>query len=194
MPDLDEESLKVCLHYVEALKTTFAVKTMSGNMMKLNKTISSFLTTFLFISLMLCFSGCGRPKRDLYLIPEGYAGWLGISYGIANAPALEIENGYRVIRFSSNGFVETSSLGIPGPGKDFDDQYYYYNGTNRRPVNLADELGGGGTIQEQSNVGTGRYISRFWISGNAKADYEKYVKDKPVQYGQFKGYVPPSRQ
>lgn len=159
--------------------------------MKHDKIISSSLTLVLvIISLTLCVSGCDRPKRNFYLIPEGYAGWLGISYGITNAPALEIENGYRVIRFPSNGFVETSSLGIPGPGKEFDDQFYYYNGSNRRPVNIANELGGGGTVQEQDSVGTNRYTSQFWISRNAKADFEKYIKDKPVQYGQFKDYVP----
>jgi hypothetical protein len=154
--------------------------------MKIDKSL--FFLILGSVSVMLCVCGCDRPKRNLYLIPEGYAGWLGISYGIANAPELEIESGYRVIRFSNNGFVETASLGIPGEG--FEDQFYYYNGSKRRPVDIAKELGGGGTFQERNSVGTNRFTLQFWISRNAKADFEKYVKDKPVQYGQFKDYVP----
>lgn len=156
--------------------------------MKINKTTT--LLSVIFIVMVLCISGCDRKKRYIYLIPEGYAGWLGVSYGVDGAPPLDVENGYQVIRFSDNGFVETSSLGTPGPGKEFDDQFYYYDGSHRRPVNVAVELGGGGTVQQQHNVETNRFTSQFWISRNARSDWEKYVKDKPVQYGQFKNYIP----
>src|SRR2546426_5237374 len=58
--------------------------------------------------------GCSRP-RDRYLIPDGYAGWLCISYGVSGAPGLPMEDDFRLVVFPPSGIVETSSPGLSLP-------------------------------------------------------------------------------
>jgi hypothetical protein len=83
------------------------------------------------------------PKRHRYLIPEGYAGWLCVSYKVAGAADLATEDGFRIVRFPSTGVVETSFEGLPGTYKD---EFYYYSTTERRTLNVGREMGGGYTV------------------------------------------------
>ncbi|WP_051655122.1 DUF6843 domain-containing protein [Deinococcus marmoris] len=51
------------------------------------------------------------PKRtpDLFLIPQGYSGWVLVEYEVKGAPSLKLLDGYRVFPVSSNGLFKTSS-------------------------------------------------------------------------------------
>jgi len=70
-----------------------------------------------------------RPNR--YLLPDGYIGWVRVNYRIQDAPALPIEDGYYLLRIPMNGLLDTSSNGEEGAAID---EYYYYLGENRRPL------------------------------------------------------------
>lgn len=53
-----------------------------------------------------------------FVLPEGFAGQLRVYYGIAGAPALPVEDGWRVITVPRSGHVETSSPIEYGNGQD----------------------------------------------------------------------------
>jgi hypothetical protein len=83
------------------------------------------------------------PKRARYLIPEGYFGWLCVTYSVSGAPPLGIEDGYRLVKFSPSGVVETLTEGMPGKYKD---EFLFYTGNTRRKMNIEKEMGGGYTV------------------------------------------------
>lgn len=99
------------------------------------------------------------PKRDRYLIPENYSGWLCITYSVPGAPALEMEDGYRLVKFPASGIVETSTEGKPGKYKD---EFWRYSGVTRRQMNVEKELGGGNSIARSKNLAG--YTFMFWVS------------------------------
>jgi len=137
------------------------------------------------IVISLATFGCTRP-RDRYLIPEGYAGWLCIAYGVRGAADLPAEDDFRLAVFPPSGVVETSSPGLPGEG--YRDQYFYYGGSQRRALAVSKELGGGFT--EASVQRPEQFTSKFWVSRDAKVDFPVYVAGKPVECGPFKNYQP----
>jgi len=98
------------------------------------------------------------PKRDRYLIPENYSGWLCVKYSVPGAPALEMEDGYRLVKLPAQGVVETSTEGMPGK---FKDEFWRYSGATRRQMNEK-ELGGGHTIARSEDPA--RYTFMFWVS------------------------------
>jgi hypothetical protein len=65
-------------------------------------------------------TGCGPNEREpnLFLVPNGYVGWLHIEYEVKSAPALPLQNGFRVYEFSRSGRIRTSSMLLEGVAKD----------------------------------------------------------------------------
>ncbi len=70
-------------------------------------------------------AGCtqqGEPslKRqpNLFLIPNGYIGWLHVEYEVKGAPALPVWKGFRLYKFSRKGIIRTSSPLLFGWAKD----------------------------------------------------------------------------
>lgn len=104
------------------------------------------------------------PKRDRYLIPENYSGWLCITYSVPGASVLEMEDGYRLVKFPASGIVETSTEGKPGKYKD---EFWRYSGATRRKMNLEKELGGGHTVTQPGD--SARYTHMFWVSSDVTA-------------------------
>jgi hypothetical protein len=129
-------------------------------------------------------AGCNREKRNRFVIPEDYAGWLCVSYGVRGAQELPTEDGYRLIAFPPGGVVETSTLGIPGAG--YVDEYLSGD-KGRREMDIARELGGGYT---ESGAQPGKYTHKFWVSRNARADHAKYVQGQDDRCGPFANYEP----
>ena len=81
-----------------------------------------FFMLFAFFSV---FAGRAQkwepsPKRqpNLFLIPNGYVGWLHVEYGIKGAPALPTQKGFRVYKFPRKGTIRTSSPLLFGWAKD----------------------------------------------------------------------------
>jgi hypothetical protein len=135
----------------------------------------------LAIVFLMTFFDYSTPKRNRYLIPSGYAGWLCVKYGVKGAPALQMEEEFRLVRFPLTGYVETSSEVMTGSMKD---DFFYVGNGGRSLVDMAIEMGGGST----TGYPTGEHIHKFWVSRNAKADYRHYVESRSEDCGPFEGY------
>lgn len=93
------------------------------------------LASLVFCCLM--FAGCEaiwRVLRDdrrpnLYLIPEGYVGWVRIDYEVEGAPELPIEDGFYLLRIPASGHWKTSAGYETGWASD---EYYYVDATGDR--------------------------------------------------------------
>ena len=131
------------------------------------------LTAFCVLSVFafVWYLDANTPKRNRYFIPESYAGWLCIRYAVPNAPALPIEDGFRVVRFNSTGVVETSDEGMPGKLRD---EYFVYSPQGMRSLNVELEMGGGFTVSDPQDSNPGRYTFYYWVSRNAKVDQPPY--------------------
>ncbi|MBZ5605795.1 MAG: hypothetical protein LAO79_26140 [Acidobacteriia bacterium] len=78
----------------------------------------------LIVTLMT--TSCRLRTPDLWVIPDGYEGWVKIDYIVRNAPPLPLQNGHRIIQVSLSGYVQTSSELQEGWASD---QFQYANGT-----------------------------------------------------------------
>jgi hypothetical protein len=74
-----------------------------------------------------------RPP-SVYELPSTYRGWLLIEYGRSDCPALPMEGGKFVFRFSDAGRICTSSYPKDGRAKD---EYYLVGAGTRTAVSLA---------------------------------------------------------
>jgi hypothetical protein len=124
--------------------------------------IGSILVAYLVTAYLM---NAMAEKRNRYLIPEGYTGWLCVSYGVAGAPVLEMEEGFRLVRFPETGEVVTATSAMPGQHKD---EFFYYKGDQRQRVDASREIGGGYSSKPDNE--TGGYTFRFWVSRNAGKD------------------------
>jgi hypothetical protein len=124
------------------------------------------------------FIGANAPKRDRYLIPEAYAGWLCVTYSVPGAPPLEIKDGYRLVQFSPSGVVETSTEGMSGKYRD---EFWFYGGNTLRPMNIEKEMGGGYTVAKSEAPDSFTFM--FWVSPNAKEQQPVYSPEKPNRCG-----------
>lgn len=134
---------------------------------------SGGVVLFVFVGFVWLVSA-STPKRERYMIPEGYAGWLCVTYSVSGAPPLEIEDGYRLVKFSPSGVVETSTAGMPGKYKD---EFWFYAGNTLRKMNIENEMGGGYTVAKSE--APDRFTFMFWVSPNAKEQQPPYSPEKP---------------
>ena len=123
----------------------------------------------------LWFIETNTPKRNRYLIPEGYTGWLCTSYAVPAARPLKVEDGFRIVQFDSKGVVETSDEGMPGKLKD---EFLFYSERGSRPLSFESEMGGGFTTADQDSPN--RYTFVFWVSKNAKLEQPPYSPSNPT--------------
>jgi hypothetical protein len=126
------------------------------------------------------------PKRHRYLIPEGYAGWLCVTFSVPGAPSLPTEDGFKVVRYPRSGVVETSDVGILGKMKD---EFLYYADPGRRPLDVGLEMGGGYTVAPAETPE--RYTFKYWVSRNARKDFPSFVQNSPDECGPFPNYQRP---
>lgn len=98
-----------------------------------------------FLSSASCQDTNRRPSR--YLIPDGYVGWLRIDFDIEKEPALPVEEGYFLFKFSPSGHIKTSSDIEYGWASD---EFYYYSENSRTQLKSTG-WGGGGMIWGGSN-------------------------------------------
>jgi hypothetical protein len=94
---------------------------------------------------------CNRgSRREVWIVPIGYRGWLRLDYNVAGAPVLPIENGSYLVRIPRSGRLQTSTANMPQIDHD---SYYTEGPTGRRPVPrliLSDEY----SVQSAFSVGT----------------------------------------
>ena len=89
--------------------------------------IAVLVTSFSLVSSAGCQEKQRRPNR--YLIPAGYVGWVRINYKISDTPVLPIEDGFYLLRFQTDGTINTSTYGEEGFASD---EYYYIDSYGRR--------------------------------------------------------------
>ncbi len=133
-------------------------------------------TLYLFILLLILgvifMTIVGRQqKRDRFLIPEGYVGWVVVHFSVPGAAALDMEEGFRLIKIDSNGEAFTSSALIPGEG--YYDEYFYVtaDGIRRRVPNSYFGAGGGTEGTLDAGQAYKSICSFIWIG--TKEQYEK---------------------
>jgi hypothetical protein len=145
--------------------------------------VSFFLVVALVIALaaFIVLFEVNTPKRDRYLIPEGYRGRLCTTYLVAGEPPLPDEDGFRVVKFDQSGIVRTSSEGLSGKLKD---EFFVYAGASRRPLNIQREMGGGFTTAPAD--APGHFTFMFWVSPDAKAEQPPSPRDELYQCGPAK--------
>jgi hypothetical protein len=113
----------------------------------------------------------GSSKANIWLIPEGCVGWVVVEYGVPDAPALPMEDGFGVITVPPSGRVLTSSDIVWSPRIDY---HWYVRGEKR--VAKARSLGGG-TRQATSTTGTQRYTSYDFIGTETDKQAIGMVRD-----------------
>jgi hypothetical protein len=111
------------------------------------------ITVFLLVHVVAFPCACQEKKRrpSRYLIPEGYVGWVRITFLKTGAPPLPIEDNYYLFKFPTSGLLATSSDMEYGVASD---QYFYYCGDTRRPLHET-AWGGGGMIHAGYNGWSG---------------------------------------
>jgi hypothetical protein len=116
--------------------------------------------------LLLGAVGCLRTRHSSqFLIPDGYVGWVDVSYGVPKAPALPVEGGYSVVRLPPNGKTQTSTEIEGGRAGD---QFFYVKGDQRRRLQPS-QPDGGGLIWGDGVTGKSRGATREFFVGPEKA-------------------------
>ena len=70
-------------------------------------------------------------ESQTHLIPDGYTGWVSVSFGVKGAPPLPREDGRLLFRYDAQGNLETSTQYEEGWSMD---GYYYVAGDTRTPL------------------------------------------------------------
>jgi hypothetical protein len=141
----------------------------------------AFFSIVLIGSIAMLVVSVQKQKRrpSLFLIPEGYVGWVRIEMANNTAPPLPIENGYYVVQLPESGLLKTSTPIESGWASD---DYFYYS-TRGRSVLRATAWGGGGMIwagrtgREESD-GVGTYYQEFFVG--TEEEYREKAKEEMV--------------
>jgi Family of unknown function (DUF6843) len=128
-------------------------------------------SAFVFLFLVL-LNGCiGENQKRTpyrYLIPSGYVGWVEVRFGFAGEPELPIHEGFRIVRFSKEGILKTSSRLENGWAKD---EYYYYDGEEKKKLSDGYKTGMINAGSSGIRAIDGRQSLWFFV-GN----YDQYMK------------------
>lgn len=87
---------------------------------------------FMIFFALLTLSGCtfNDKTNDIYLIPEGYEGYVYAFYNVKGAPEIKEEGGYQIHDINEDGYFATST-----PDMDYGrvtDKYYYVDKNGQR--------------------------------------------------------------
>jgi hypothetical protein len=132
------------------------------------------LLTTLFLTIFLPKEGCSETvPRYLYLVPEGYIGYVQVNFNVERAAPLLREGDYLLIKIPPSGIVNTSSAMIETTKFPYQrDVFFYYSFSgDRRPMAFP-ACGGGHT---RSRIGA-RVVSWIFFVGTCH-DFEK-LKDR----------------
>ena len=103
----------------------------------------------LSLLLICCFAAAGFAQNrqpNLMIIPDGYVGWIQVSYGVKGASALPNWKGFRLYKFGRDAKIRTSSLINHGWAKD---KYFYSTKKGWKQLSRTAH-GGNGMIWAQS--------------------------------------------
>ena len=93
----------------------------------------SLATLLLWGGLVL--SGCAvAAKQEVWLIPEGYVGWVRVDYALQGERPLPEENGRYIVRVPQSGHLRTSSINRPSIDRN---EYYSENSNGRHALSFS---------------------------------------------------------
>ena len=108
------------------------------------------LIVFLLIFFSTLEGYTGSSPRYIYLIPEGYTGYVQIEFKVINAPPLPREGQYFLIKVPPSGIVQTSSDMIASTKLPYQrDEFFYYTTAGERRSMVYPACGGGSTRQKK---------------------------------------------
>ena len=127
----------------------------------------------LILFLLTFFSAlegyAGSSSRYIYLIPNGYTGYVQIDFNVANAPPLPREGEYFLIKVPPSGIFQTSSGMIESTKLPYQrDEFFYYTTAGERRSMVHPSCGGGSTRRK---IGR-EEVSWIFFIGTC-ADFEK---------------------
>lgn len=114
----------------------------------LHKKITAFILLIIGVSvvgIMLLIHNSNKPGTDeIYLIPDGYTGCVGIFYDFKSAPPLEIKDKVITYKIPEDGILRTSSSETFGWGQKehsgwHKTKYYYVNPKGNKVRKLVDD-------------------------------------------------------
>jgi hypothetical protein len=123
-------------------------------------------------------------KSYTWVLPDGYAGWVRVDFGVVGAKPLPVEDGYRVLRVPESGVIETCDALIPSPSRE----RYFYEKEGRRRL-AWNNIAGWTSQKTESAMRGGDDLSLFAFFGT-KAEW------KPRPSGgadPSPGRIPPQR-
>lgn len=89
----------------------------------------------LLLSGLLILSGChSHSKREVWLIPDGFVGWLRLDYSVPGAPPLPTESGRYIVRMPRSGQMRTSTANNPSIDQN---EYYSDDANGRHPLRFS---------------------------------------------------------
>lgn len=157
--------------------------------MQMKKTNNLCFFALSIIMLMPAFVGCQEKQRrpSRYLIPEGYVGWVKIYFKVKDAPALPVEDGCDLFKFSETGILKTSSEMETGWARD---EYFYYSGDARRALENTGWDGGmiwAGYAGQSATATMGETSTRD-IPEKNKTFYEGFFVGTEAEYKDYGRY------
>lgn len=96
------------------------------------------------------------PLVDVYMVPDGYVGWVQVIWAVNGAPPIPTVGRRRFFMFPAGGKLYTSSAADSG-WNDQPDEVYYYSGTVSKRLTIPD---GPDEIAEEDQKAPGRPIVR----------------------------------
>lgn len=127
--------------------------------------MSSRLRASLICSLLVLVS-CARRPSEVYVIANGYVGWIRVEFNVPGAPPLQLHEGKYLIRVPPSGMVQTSTPFEEGAGND---QFYYDAAGSRIRLPIGDattrrgNIWGIGTASTASGSNPPRIFREFFV-------------------------------
>src|SRR5262245_31996713 len=79
--------------------------------------VRAIVAHILLLGWVSTFVGCGKKPGERYILPNGYAGWVEVEYGVLGAPSLPRDaKGFRIARVPDSGIVQTMDPPLYGEG------------------------------------------------------------------------------
>ena len=78
--------------------------------------MKTFVVSVFFCGVLVVSAACksaSASKQELWILPDGYVGWLRLDYSVEGSAPLVADNGRYVIAFPVSGRVLTSSMNKP---------------------------------------------------------------------------------
>jgi hypothetical protein len=143
------------------------------------------IATMFLLSSCYLFAERRRPER--YVLPAGYVGWVKITFNVAGATPLPLEEGHDLYLIPASGHLITSSHFETGWAKD---QFFYGRPDGFR-VELPDTgWGNGGMIWAESNGPRGddstpklETFRRFFVGSEQRYKCYEQISEEEAKRG-----------